>query len=370
MKILFRISNWIFTFFFLLLFLLSILSENYLPMIIILAGALLLLYPARKWTGKITNLSLPLWLRVISATIIFLLFLLTTFMGMGNKYSIYKNPEIKAGPMAIYDTRMEEWPVPYESRYLDTEFGKVHVIISGPEDAPPIFLLHASAMASWSWLYNIEGLNRHYRTYAVDTIGDAGRSELADINYYPSDGAALVELYQEIMDQLGVEKVSFIGASQGGFISTRMALQVPQRVNKLILCGPMGYGGTNISVLRIVLTTMFPLKPLQVSASRWAFGDNPAVQAAVGEWFELIIKGVVSRQASPMPFTPEQLNSLKMPVMVMLGTRDGLVGNPDYTKKMAQNIPDARIELLDTGHLISAERPDEFNRLISDFIGM
>jgi pimeloyl-ACP methyl ester carboxylesterase len=108
---------------------------------------------------------------------------------------------------------------------------------------------------------------------------------LADIEKFPNDGKSLFELYTEIMDILGAPKACFIGASQGGFITTNMALYASDRVEKIILCGPMGYTGTNISLLRILFTTMFPVKPIQRSATRWALGDDPAVNEAFGEWF-------------------------------------------------------------------------------------
>ncbi len=57
---------------------------------------------------------------------------------MGNKYSIYENPEIEKKLMAIYENRMAQWPVPYESRYINSQYGKIFAIISGPEDGPPI----------------------------------------------------------------------------------------------------------------------------------------------------------------------------------------------------------------------------------------
>jgi 3-oxoadipate enol-lactonase len=147
-----------------------------------------------------------------------------------------------------------------------------------------------------------------------------------------------------------------------------MALYAPERVDRLVLCGPMGYTGTTGSVLRILLTTMFPLEPIQESATRWAFGDDPAVNRAVGEWFRTILEGVISRQARPTPFTPEQLRKITVPVLMLLGKRDGLVGDPDDSRELVKNFPDARIEVLDTGHLISAEQPERFNDLVRAFV--
>jgi len=51
--------------------------------------------------------------------------------------SIYASPESKAKFMEIYDQKMTEWPVDYEDIFLITEYGVIHVIASGPEDAPP-----------------------------------------------------------------------------------------------------------------------------------------------------------------------------------------------------------------------------------------
>ena len=78
-----------------------------------------------------------------------------------------------------------------------------------------MILLHASGVGAWSWLYNVEELNRHYRTYAIDTLGDAGRSELNRRDYYPQDGQAQAQLYSEIADKLGIESAYVVGASEG-----------------------------------------------------------------------------------------------------------------------------------------------------------
>jgi len=363
-----KILGWIFGIFFFFLFLLSLFSEHYIPSIFVLIISMLLIPPLRQSISDFFGIPLPLWVHFLLIPLLLFLFVFLIFTGMGNKNSIYKNPEIEKKLMTIYENRLSQWPVHHESRYVNTRYGKVFIIISGPKNAPPIVLLHASAMGSWSWLYNIKGLNRYYRTYAIDTIGDAGKSVLDDIDYYPNDAKSLSELYTEIMDSLSIQKAIFIGASQGGFISTNMAIYAPERVTKLILCGPMGYAGTNASVLRILFTTMFPIKPIQDSATRWAFGNDIKINQEVHEWFSLILEGVISRQARPHPFTQEQLESLHIPVLLLLGKRDGLVGDPENTRQLAKNIADVQVKLLDTGHLISAERPDQFNKIVYEFI--
>jgi pimeloyl-ACP methyl ester carboxylesterase len=131
----------------------------------------------------------------------------------------------------------------------------------------------------------------------------------------------------------------------------------------------MGYTGTNSSVIRILFTTMFPISFIQQSTTIWAFGNNPEVQMLVNEWFPLILEGVISQQMRPHPFTQEQLQSLTMPVLLVLGQKDALVGNPENAIHLVEGIPNIRIETLNTGHLISAEKPLEFNNLVLDFLG-
>ena len=98
------------------------------------------------------------------------------------------------------------------------------------------------------------------------------------------------------------------------------------------MLGPMGYGGTTESVVRIIITQFFPLKPIQESTIPWAFGD----------WFRLMMAGTFPQKARPIQFTAEQLQSLKVPVLLVLGEKDNLVGGPESTRALAQDIPDIR----------------------------
>jgi pimeloyl-ACP methyl ester carboxylesterase len=366
MHYLFLVLSWLFSILFGLLALSMLLMGNLLQAIPLLGLVLVVLPPFRTLAYNLAGISLSLPVRALSIVVLLALFVL---LGNLNKAtSIYKTPAVEARFMEMYDARLGEWPVPYESLLVDTAYGKVHVIVSGPEDAPPVLLLHASGVAGWSWLYNVEGLNQHYRTYAIDTLGDAGKSVLNDVDTYPPDGQAQSDLYTQITEELGVERAYVVGASEGGFIGTNYALYAPERVEKLALLGPMGYAGTNASVLRIMLAQFFPLKPIQENTFRWAFGDNPKLDEGFGEWFRLLMAGVFPRKARPTVFATEQLQSLDVPVLLVLGEKDNLVGDPENARALAQDIPDLRVEVLDTGHLIGVEQPEQVNALILEFL--
>jgi pimeloyl-ACP methyl ester carboxylesterase len=112
---------------------------------------------------------------------------------------------------------------------------------------------------------------------------------------------------------------------------------------------------------------MLPFRSIQDSTFRWAFGDDSGVREACEEWFRLVMTGVIPKQARPKTFSAEQLQTLKCPALLVLGQKDGLVGDPQKAQRLAQIIPNMRSVIVNTGHAIGVEKPEETNSLINDF---
>ena len=168
--------------------------------------------------------------------------------------------------------------------------------------------------------------------------------------------------------KLGIEKAHIIGASIGGFISTNIALYAPERVNKLVLLGSMGYGSTKKTVLAMTLAQGFPVKPVQEATFKWAFGDDETVKNCFGEWFRVYMKGLVPTPIKPSTFTPGKLEQIKVPTLAYFGTNDGVIGDAEAAKALAQNIPNVKIQVVESGHIIGAELSDRVNREVMDFL--
>ena len=102
---------------------------------------------------------------------------------------------------------------------------------------------------------NIGAMNEGYRTYAIDAIGEPGKSELSDINHFPKNGVEWSDLLIEITNELGVEKAFVVGASNGGFLALNYAIHYPGRIEKLALLGSMGLTpSTNENIVRITFS--------------------------------------------------------------------------------------------------------------------
>ena len=288
---------------------------------------------------------------------------------MANRLSIYENTEFEKKLIAIYDRCLDSWPLDHKSLFLETSYGKVHVIASGPENALPILLFHASEMAAWSWLPNIAVLSKKYRTYAVDHIGEAGKSVLKDIDVFPKDGEALSDLYLEISNKLEVRRSVIIGASNGGYIALNYAFYAPERVEKLVLLCPMGLSPPRaIMGIRMVMSQLLPNKRRLMRTVNWALGDNPAVRNFSGEWFLTMMEGVIPRVALPRAVKPVHLQSIEAPVLLFLGTKDNVVGSSKKAERRAAKMEDIKIEILDTGHVPGIEKADVVNSHIIKFL--
>ncbi|MBN2415522.1 alpha/beta fold hydrolase [bacterium] len=366
MKYIWLIIGWFFTLVFSLLTVSMILTGNIGAAVPVFLLLLLSLPPVSGMLKKrVRKRSLYHILRL--ALIFFLLFLFARLLIGGEVTSIYKSPEVKAEFVRIYDEKMKEWPLPFDDIFLVTTYGTVHVIASGPADASPLLLLHASGTAGWSWKYNAAGLGSLFRLYAVDLIGDAGKSELADMGHVMKTGQDQAGLYCEIMDSLGIQSAYIAGASEGGFIGSNIALYAPERVRKLALLGPMGYSGAAQSIFRIAIAQMFPLKPIQQSTFSWAFSNSPMLEKEFETWFPLLMSAVFPVKVPPLTIPERLRSSISVPVMFIFGSRDNLVGDPEKARELVQDIPDVRVHIVEAGHLMAAELPDEVNALLIDF---
>ena len=90
--------------------------------------------------------------------------------------TIYKTPEGRQPIEAYYRGFLAHWPVPNRQFHVPTREGDTFVIASGPEDAPPLVLLHGTAFNSTMWMGDVATWATRFRVYAIDVIGDAGLS--------------------------------------------------------------------------------------------------------------------------------------------------------------------------------------------------
>ena len=109
---------------------------------------------------------------------------------------------------------------------------ELHHRLDGPEDAPVLMLSNSLGTALGMWDDLLPGLAEHFRVLRYDQRGH-GRSPAPP---GPYTVAELASDALELLDRLGLERVSFCGVSLGGMTGMWLAINAPERIDRLGLC--------------------------------------------------------------------------------------------------------------------------------------
>ncbi|MFD9964360.1 alpha/beta fold hydrolase [Amycolatopsis sp. NPDC058986] len=269
--------------------------------------------------------------------------------------AIYKSAEGGARIRDQYEALLDRWPVEAERRTVPTRLGETFVVVSGPADGPPVLALQGSGGNTAMWLPSIAGLAARLRVYAVDVPGEPGLSAVAR----PRLGSeAYAEWLDDVLDELGLPRATFLGASLGGWWSLDYAVRRPERVAGVALLNPSGVGARNTALLlKFVLLRLFGerglRKAMTLAAGELPKGPPTADEVALVEFMLGTFKHYKPRMEPIPTFTDEQLRSLVMPVLAVLGARDGMIDQRETAARLRAALPDADVRLLeDAGHFL------------------
>lgn len=137
---------------------------------------------------------------------------------------IYKTPAGEKAVMALYDSVLTRWPVPYETLNIATRYGNTFVVVSGEPSSPPLILLHGAGTNSAIWAGDVAEYSRQYRVCAVDLLGEAGKSAP---NRPDWKGNAYAEWLDDVLDAMNIDTATLIGISQGAWTALKFAVYSP-----------------------------------------------------------------------------------------------------------------------------------------------
>ena len=95
--------------------------------------------------------------------------------GYQSGYHPFRSQLAKSRYLKAYDELAKAWPVDVQDVTLNSRFGVTHVRISGPEDSPPLLLLHGVGGNALQWTVCVEELAAHYRVLVPDIITENGK---------------------------------------------------------------------------------------------------------------------------------------------------------------------------------------------------
>lgn len=252
-----------------------------------------------------------------------------------------------------------------------------------------IILVHGLASNAGFWRYNIPELSKKYRVIAVDLPG-YGKSQKGN---YPYSMSFYADQIKNLIEELKLKNVVYVGHSMGGQIGIKLAIKYPTLLNKLILASPAGFeefqrgeGDWLRSVMTIKGVKSTTEEGIRRNLSmnfyswddKWEWMVEQRVRMRKASDFDEFCYAVV-RCVNGMLDEPtfDKLSMIKTPTLVVYGKYDGLIPNPylnpghtsDIFKEEIKDISNAKLIKIDeAGHMIQIEKPDEFNKAVLDFL--
>jgi len=242
----------------------------------------------------------------------------------------------------------------------------------GPGDA--VLLVHAIGCDHRMWDALGETLPPRWRVIRMDVRGH-GRSAVTEGPYSLEQ---LADDARDLLDALHIDKAHWVGLSMGGMIGQAFALRHPTRLRKLVLANTTSSYGTQGP-------EMWAARVKSVSEGGMAAVKELAMQRYFTDEFRASDVDVVDRIGEGFLATDPQgyiaccqaigkldfsgdLHRIKAPTLVIAGEKD--VGTPvSMSEAIAKAIPNAKLAVIPgAAHLSAVEKPEEFARLVLDFL--
>ena len=300
---------------------------------------------------------------------------------------------------------LEGYKYPYEVKYLNltlegqpVKMAYMDVAASnGSSNAPAVMLLHGKNFFGAYWRQTIDFLSKNgFRVIVPDQVG-FGKSDKPEIYY---SFHQLAHNTQQLLKQLGVQKVTVVGHSMGGMLATRFALMYPEMTAKLVLENPIGLEDYRLFV---PFKTMEELvgnerKTTEESIRKYHQTYYTSWKPAYDEWVK--VPGAQTRhpdypkvaKVSALTYAMiyqqpvvYEFSKIRVPALLVIGQEDRtIVGKgfiqdkqklnehgqyPQLGKETAKAIPGAKlVELPNVGHIPHLEATELFHQHLLSFL--
>lgn len=254
------------------------------------------------------------------------------------------------------------------SAFIKIAGTNVHYRDSGSKTAPALVFLHGFGSSLHTWDEWSKTLEHNYRVIRLDLPGFGLSGENDDNDFSDMHDIAVI---MGLLDELGINKASFIGNSLGGKLAWRIASAYPERVEKLILISPDGFASEGFdydkqpepSFMLSAMTVALP-KPLLKMSLAPAYADpHSLTPAMVDRYHDLMCapgvrKSIVARFNQTLLKDPVPLlQKIQADTLLIWGERDAMIpvaNASDYIK----SIPSSHLIVLpNVGHLPQEEQP-------------
>ncbi len=247
---------------------------------------------------------------------------------------------------------------------------------SGSASRPPLILLNGIGAKLEALNGFIDVLNPEIGVIIFDVPGVGGSPKPSRTLRMPDHAMIMADL----LEHLGHPQADVFGVSWGGALAQQFAYTCPNQCRRLIV------GATAPSSITIptnpmaMMTAMNPMRFMQKdyvanNAMKMYGGKLRENPQALGNVTDHMATGkesagaIMHQMMALMGWTSlHWLHQIKQPTLVIHGKDDPIV-SPTNAQTIARRIPNARLELVDCGHLFILTLADQIAVMVDDFLG-
>ncbi|MFE2444984.1 alpha/beta fold hydrolase [Stenotrophomonas sp. NPDC087984] len=264
---------------------------------------------------------------------------------------------------------------------------------AGDPEAPVVVLLHGFPTSSHMFRHLIPALADRYRVIAPDHIG-FGQSAMPSLEDFPYSFDALTEVTSGLLRSLGVDRFAMYVQDYGAPIGWRLALRDPDRITAIITQNGNAYvdgfvkpfwdgvfayaeapGPETEGPMRGALTAEITrwqylngvADPTLVSPDNWVH-DQALLDRPGNDEIQLRLFRDYPTNVDLYPRVQQYFRDSRVPLLAVWGANDEIFG-PAGAEAFGQDLPDAEIHLLDSGHFALESHLGPITDYIRDFLG-
>jgi len=269
----------------------------------------------------------------------------------------------------------------FRQGYLDAGGVRTRFAEAGRPDLPPLLLLHGTGGHWETFAPNLPALSAHLHCVAIDMVGN-GFSAKPDHDY---EIPVYLRQVLAVLDAFGFARASVVGMSLGAWVAARLAIDAPDRVDKLVLMSPAGLVATPANMARIraertravqeadwaSIKAMFDHliadernRIPDVIALRQAIYRLPDTRATIDHL--LVLQDPEARQRNLI--AEDDWKAIAAPTLVVASGKD-VSEYQSTARRVAELIPGgAVLEMPGVKHWPHFEDPEAFNTAALDFL--
>jgi len=243
----------------------------------------------------------------------------------------------------------------------------------------PLIIIMGLGAAKIRWGFQLGPFRKYYRTITFDNRG-VGKSD-------KPTGPYTIKMMADdvigLMDHLGIEKAHIFGGSMGGMIAQELAINHPERVNKLVLACTFARRDETSGFSSEINKAIEAYERSSRDEASFRRFSSVIMPLAISKWYNRVLlipllkiairfitlTGYIAQlEAVAAHDAADRLGMIKAPTLVITGTEDRVI-KPISSEVIASLVPNAKlVKVLGGGHNFPTEMRSEFNKEVLDFL--